>query len=78
METLLWIGKVLLVLMGLFLIAVVLLQPAQSTGVGAIGGAAETFFGKNKSKTYEGKMVKATKIVTIVFVVLSIVVALLQ
>lgn len=63
MQALSIVLMVLALLSSLVLIAVVLLQPGKSQGLsGAISGGAETFFGKNKAKGYEGKLVLATKI----------------
>lgn len=57
----------------LIVIASVLLQPAKVQGLSAaISGGAETFFGKNKARTYEGKLEKLTTISMIVFVITSI------
>ena len=57
----------------LFLIAVVLLQSGKRSGLsGAISGAADTFLVKNKAKTMDAKLAKATKWVAIVFVVLTL------
>lgn len=63
---------VLIVLCALFMIGVVLLQPGNSSGLGAIGGGAETFLGKNKAKTLEGKMKRLTVIVAIALALFSI------
>jgi preprotein translocase subunit SecG len=63
---------VLIVLCALFMVFVVLLQPGNSSGLGAIGGGAETFLGKNKAKTLEGKMKRLTVIVAISLAVLLI------
>ena len=41
--------------------------------MGALTGGSETFFGKNKNATLEGKMAMATKISAAVFVVLAVV-----
>lgn len=61
------------VILSLFIIAVVLMQPAKVQGLSsAITGGAETFFGKNKSRTYEGKLSKLTTISMILFVVTSV------
>ena len=63
-------------LAGIFLIVVVLLQSGKSSGLsGAVAGGAETFFGKNKSKSYEGKLALATKVCGTAFIVLSLVIA---
>lgn len=56
----------------LAIIAVVLLQPSKVQGLSsAIAGGAETFFGKNKARTYEGKLSKLTTILMILFVLTS-------
>lgn len=70
------IKQVLLAVMALcalFIILVVMFQPGNSSGVSALGGTTETFYGKNKSKTFEHKMKMYTVISGIVFTVLAIV-----
>jgi len=64
---------ILLVISALVLIVTVLLQESKQSGLGAVSGAAETFFGKNKAKGLEAKLALITKIAAGVFVVLSIV-----
>ena len=66
---------ILLVITAIILIATVLLQPGEQSGLGAIAGGAETFFGKNKAKTMEGKLALATKISAVVFTVMALLVA---
>lgn len=69
---------ILLVIIELFLIAVVLLQSGKSAGLsGSIAGGAETFFGKNKARSYEGKLQKWTKISAFGFIIIAIMLALL-
>ena len=53
-------------------IVLVLLQPANSSGIDALGGSSETFFGKNKGKSIEAKMKKWTFICLAVLLVLSV------
>ena len=63
----------LLILASIFIVIVVLLQESKSAGLsGAIAGGADTFFGKNKSRTIEAKLAKLTKIVAVVFFILAI------
>ena len=71
------IVTVLLVITALILIATVLLQPGESNGLGAIAGGAETFFGKNKAKSMEGKLALATKISAGVFIICALIVAMI-
>ena len=65
---------ILQVLCGLFVIAVVLIQSGKSAGLsGAIGGVADSFLSKNKSKSVDAKLARATKWVGAVFIVLTLV-----
>ncbi len=69
---------VVLILLSIAIIVLVLLQEGKSAGLsGAIAGGAETFFGKNKSRTMESKLVLITKIIAISFFVLALVATLL-
>ncbi len=65
------------VVLSVILIAVVLLQSGKSAGLsGSIGGGAETFFGKNKAKTLDGMLEKATAVLALLFIVTSVVLAI--
>ena len=68
---------ILLVITAIILIATVLLQLGEQSGLGAIAGGAETFFGKNKAKTMEGKLALATKVSAGVFIVCALVIAMI-
>ncbi|MCI2057211.1 MAG: preprotein translocase subunit SecG [Oscillibacter sp.] len=69
---------ILQLLCGLALILVVLFQSGKSAGLsGAIGGVADSFLSKNKAKTTDAKLAKATKWVGAVFVVLTLVLNIL-
>ena len=71
--------SVVLVLVELALIMVVMLQSGKSAGLsGAISGAADTFLSKNKAKTIDAKLAKATKWVAILWVVLTLVLCVIQ
>jgi preprotein translocase subunit SecG len=71
-------ATVVLVLFELFLIIVVLLQQGKSAGLSAsLGGGTETFFGKNKSRSFEGRLQRLTTISAIGFIIVSILLAIL-
>lgn len=55
------------------LVCLVLLQEGKSAGLGTIGGAAESYWGKNKGRSMEGTLVKITRVLAILFIVLAIV-----
>ena len=63
--------SVIFVLICLALTVIVLLQEGKSQGLGAIGGMAETYWGKNKGRSMEGGLVKATTIMAVLFFVLA-------
>ncbi len=63
---------VAIALAAIAVIVIVLFQPGNSQGLGAVTGAAETFFGKNKAKSLEGTLKKWTVIAMIVILVLSV------
>ena len=71
------VALIIMAICAIFIIAVVMFQPGNSSGASAITGTTETFLGKNKSKTFEHKMRKLTIIAGIVFGVLCIVFAIL-
>lgn len=66
------------VLCALFITIVVMMQPGNSSGISAINGTSDTFYGKNKSKTVESKLRRLTVICLIVLTVLMIGFFLLQ
>ena len=56
------------------LTVIVLMQEGKQAGLtGAISGAAETYWGKNKGRSMEGGLELATRILAAVFVVLSLI-----
>ena len=53
--------------------AIILLQEGKSAGLGTIGGMADTYWGQNKGRSMEGALVKSTKFLAILFLVLAVV-----
>ena len=53
------------------LTTIVLLQEGKSAGLGSIAGAAESYWGQNKGRSMEGALVKSTKFLAILFIVLA-------
>lgn len=64
---------ILFILVCIAITVLVLMQEGKSAGLGAISGAAETYWGKNKGRSMEGMLVKLTKICAVLFMVLAIV-----
>jgi preprotein translocase subunit SecG len=68
---------ILLIIFSLFLIVAVLLQQGKNHNLsGTIaGGNSDSFFGKNRGRTLNGILEKCTAILAVVFIVLSVVLA---
>lgn len=69
---------ILMAVAALAAVILVLLQPSNSTGIDALGGSSETFFGKNKGKSIEAKMKKWTWVCLAILLVLSVIFYILQ
>ena len=78
MDALKLVITILQLLCGLAIILVVLFQSGKSEGLsGAIGGVADSFLAKNKAKTMDAKLARATKWVGAVFLILTLVLLIL-
>ncbi|MBP8714028.1 MAG: preprotein translocase subunit SecG [Lachnospiraceae bacterium] len=73
METLRTVLSIVYIIACVVLIVVVLMQEGKDQGLGAISGAAESYWGKNKGRSMEGKLVKLTTFLSVIFVVVALV-----
>lgn len=74
MEVLELIVTILQLLCGLAIILAVLFQSGKNAGLsGAIGGVADSFLAKNKAKTVDAKLARATKWIGAAFLLLTLV-----
>lgn len=64
---------VIFIIISLVITVVILMQEGKSAGLGAISGAADTYWGKNKGRSMEGMLVKATRVCVVLFLVLAVV-----
>lgn len=68
------IMTIVLMLTSLVLIVSVLMQKGDAEGISALGASTgESYFGRNKDKTVQGKLAMLTKVSAVAFVVLTIV-----
>lgn len=65
--------SVIFVLICVALSAIILLQEGKAQGLGSIGGMADTYWGKNKGRSMEGKLEKFTKYGAVLFFILALV-----
>ncbi len=73
MGTLRLILTIIYIIDCVFLAVVVLMQEGKSAGLGSIGGAAESYWGKNKGRSMEGNLVKGTIGLAVLIFVLAII-----
>lgn len=55
------------------LVIVVLMQEGKTNGLGAVTGAADTYWTKNKGRSAEGVLIKITRVLSLLFIALSVV-----
>lgn len=73
MEILKTIVTIVFIIVSLVITVVILMQEGKQAGLGAIAGAADTYWGKNKGRSMEGMLVKITKICVALFLLLAVV-----
>ena len=62
----------LLLIASVVLVIVIILQEGNQQGIGVVSGGADTFFSKNKARSYDAFLSRATKWFAIGFVVLAL------
>lgn len=68
--------KIIILIPSIILIASILLQSGKNAGLsGSIAGGAESIWGKNKGRSYEGILSKITAISAIAFVICALILA---
>ena len=63
--------EVLFIIVCIALTVIILMQEGKSAGLGAIAGAADTYWGKNKGRSMEGMLVKLTRVLVVLFIVIA-------
>ena len=64
---------VIFIILSIALATIILMQEGKSAGLGAISGAAETYWGKNKGRSMEGKLENITKWMAVSFIVIAVI-----
>lgn len=72
METVKMVLMIIFAIDCIALTAIVLLQEGKSAGLGTIGGMADTYWGQNKGRSMEGTLVKITRVLAVLFLVLAL------
>ena len=62
---------VIFILVSIILTVIVLMQEGKSAGLVTISGAADSYWGKNKGRSREGVLVKVTRALVVLFLVIA-------
>ena len=73
MSTLKTIVMIAYIIICVAIVVVVLLQEGKNSGLGALSGAADSYWSKNKGRSSEGIKVKVTAVLAALFIILSVV-----
>lgn len=71
MEVVRMILTVAFIVISIAITVIILMQEGKSAGLGAIAGAADTYWGKNKGRSMEGMLVKITRVLVILFLIIA-------
>lgn len=63
--------SVLFVIVCVVLSAIVLMQEGRDQGLGAIGGMADSYWGKIRGRSVEGTLEKLTRVLAVLFLLLA-------
>ena len=64
--------SIIYVVLGIAISVVILMQEGKSNGLGsAIGGMADSYWSKNKGRSMEGMLVKITRVLLALFLIIS-------
>ncbi|MDO4557020.1 MAG: preprotein translocase subunit SecG [Lachnospiraceae bacterium] len=69
---------IVFIIICLAMVVLVTMQEGKDAGLGTISGMADTYWGKNKGRSMEGKLLKATTVCGILFFVVGVVLCVIQ
>jgi preprotein translocase subunit SecG len=69
---------ILMTLLAIFMIGVVLFQSSNTAGIKSVTGGSDTYFGKNKGKTRENRMKRATIVAAVLLLICAIALLLIS
>lgn len=71
MEILRTILIIVFIIVSGLLTVIILMQEGKSNGLGALAGASDSYWSRNKDRSVEGVLVKVTRILVILFLALA-------
>lgn len=65
------IVQIVFIILSIIMTVIVLMQEGKNNGLGALTGSADTYWSKNKGRSMEGMLVKVTRVLLALFLIIS-------
>ena len=63
--------QIVFIILSIIMTVIVLMQEGKNNGLGALIGSADTYWSKNKGRSMEGMLVKITRVLLALFLIIS-------
>ena len=63
--------QIVFIILSIIMTVIVLMQEGKNNGLGALPGSADTYWSKNKGRAMEGMLVKVTRVLLALFLIIS-------
>lgn len=71
MEIVRTIVQIVFLILSVIMTVIVLMQEGKNSGLGAIAGSSDSYWGRNKGRSMEGVLVKLTRVLLVLFLVIA-------
>lgn len=65
------IVQVVFLILSVIMTVIVLMQEGKNSGLGAIAGSSDSYWGRNKGRSMEGVLVKLTRVLLALFLIIT-------
>ncbi|WP_294900975.1 preprotein translocase subunit SecG [uncultured Eubacterium sp.] len=65
------IVQIVFIILSIIMTVIVLMQEGKNNGLGTLTGSADTYWSKNKGRSMEGMLVKITRVLLALFLIIS-------
>lgn len=63
--------QIVFIILSIIMTVIVLMQEGKNNGLGALNGSSDTYWSKNKGRSMEGMLVKITRVLLALFLIIS-------
>ena len=63
--------QIVFIILSIIMTVIVLMQEGKNNGLGALAGSSDTYWSKNKGRSMEGMLVKITRVLLALFLIIS-------